>query len=274
VQNRQLEPLQNSAQHSQRLKGELNAARRDLRDAEAELTREQATINAFRMQSRLKLGDWLDQFFDLRAEKQTLLTQLQMQRQAADYGIAYNDEAPFWQDSDFEEPEPSGELDVELIEAIGGSRRDRAAEKRLYRDLARRFHPDLAASAAERAYATSIMAAVNNAYAAQDIGTLRDLAGELDPTTVAALDAGDSAEIRQLRSAILNTKRRQRRVNQQLSALRRERTAQLWRRAQQMEAEGLAWWHEVRDQLQIENERYSAEITLLENQLARFDNTR
>lgn len=51
-----------------------------------------------------------------------------------------------------------------------------AALKRLYRLLARRYHPDLATSAADRGYRTRLMALINQAYAEQDLDSLRMLA--------------------------------------------------------------------------------------------------
>lgn len=59
--------------------------------------------------------------------------------------------------------------------------------KKLYRQLARRFHPDLAENEAERAYRTQIMGQINEAYAARRIDELR---GFIDvPEKPAALQA-------------------------------------------------------------------------------------
>lgn len=48
--------------------------------------------------------------------------------------------------------------------------------KRLYRLLARRYHPDLATSPADRGYRTRLMALINQVYAEQDLSALRMLA--------------------------------------------------------------------------------------------------
>lgn len=48
--------------------------------------------------------------------------------------------------------------------------------KALYRELAKRFHPDLAANEAERQWRTPRMAEVNVAYAARDLATLQKFA--------------------------------------------------------------------------------------------------
>jgi hypothetical protein len=52
--------------------------------------------------------------------------------------------------------------------------------KALYRQLCRRFHPDLTQDPAERARRTETMAAVNSAYAARDLAALETLAEKAD----------------------------------------------------------------------------------------------
>jgi hypothetical protein len=47
--------------------------------------------------------------------------------------------------------------------------------KRLFRALARRYHPDYATDEADRAYRTRLMAMINEAYAAHDTATLQTL---------------------------------------------------------------------------------------------------
>ncbi len=48
----------------------------------------------------------------------------------------------------------------------------------LYRSLAKRFHPDLAADPSEKPWREELMARVNAAYSAQDLAALRQLANE------------------------------------------------------------------------------------------------
>ena len=50
--------------------------------------------------------------------------------------------------------------------------------KTLYRALAKRFHPDLANDASEKPWREEIMSRVNDAYRAQDLAALRQLASE------------------------------------------------------------------------------------------------
>ena len=110
------------------LREELGNARRDLRDGAA-LGAEQATINAFRMQCRLKLGEWIDDLLDLRSEKQTLPTRFAVGKQAIDYGLNTTMTPCFWQDAAWSEPEiNSAEAIDPTPEQLAGTENDRNAE--------------------------------------------------------------------------------------------------------------------------------------------------
>ncbi len=247
-----------------RLQQEFADAREQLRLAEEKLAQEQAAVNRFRLQCRLKIGLLVDDVLEARTNKQRLLTRLEMLQQAADLGIAYDDGEPFWQ---AEEEAFDTETFLDGLPIPTEAPRDKAAEKRLYRELARRFHPDLAGGVAERAYRTTIMAAINTAYKADDIGTLRDLAGELDPGMIVELNVHDSQEVRRLRRRILSCRRRVRRAIQEHHALHRENTARLYRRATQLEAEGRNWLEEVRAELQAELTRLNEDVARLEDEI-------
>ena len=58
--------------------------------------------------------------------------------------------------------------------------------KVLYRELAKRYHPDLAASQTEREWRTPRMAAVNAAYASRNLAVLQKLAAQTDDPEAAA----------------------------------------------------------------------------------------
>jgi chromosome segregation ATPase len=258
--SRQLTPTPHAEERRRQLEEELAAAHEALRDAEAALAKEQAAVNAFRMHCRLKIGEQVENYLALKARKQSLLTKLALLEQADEMGIPYDEADPFWQgvgEAPFHDDAPEILLPTDTP-------RDKAAEKRLYRQLAQRFHPDLGATSVERAYRTTIMTTVNQAYAAGNISALRDLAGELEPELVAALSGGETGEIRRLQKQLLRCKRRQRRVAQQVRGLREENTTRLWRKAQQLEAEGQVWWEQVREELETEAEKLASEISDLE----------
>ncbi|MCA9940341.1 MAG: hypothetical protein KC418_17005 [Anaerolineales bacterium] len=260
----QLTPTIPLREQVEQLQEELNTARRALQEAEAILSAEQAAVNAFRMHCRLKIGDLVEVLLEMQAQKQALLTRLELRHQAAERGIPYDPDDPFWQEETL-----TAARDGPLLPTP--TPHDKEAEKRLYRQLARRFHPDLAANTVERAYCTSIMAAVNVAYERGDVQALRNLAGELDPDVAAALSGGETAEIRRLRKLLLSCKRRRRKVAEQARALREENTARLWRKARQLEDAGLNWWDEVRLELDGEIERLHGELAALEKRAELLD---
>ncbi|MCB8988518.1 MAG: hypothetical protein H6661_12305 [Ardenticatenaceae bacterium] len=254
------------------IRAELEQAKQELRQAEAELAAEQAAVNAFRMHCRLKLDTLVDELQELTTRKQSLLTRLALLRQARDAG-EFDDDDAFWQTAVPPEPDIPDDADDLLLPT--DTPRDKAAEKRLYRELARRFHPDLAKTAVEEAYRTSVMTAVNAAYERQDIQTLYDLAGELDPSELAELQGIETLEIRRLREQIMKMRRLRRKAIQRLKTLRQENTARLWRKAQELEEEGDNWWDSVRRELETAVARrqqtvdaLAAQVKLLEEEMA------
>jgi hypothetical protein len=250
-----LQPLSSPAQQTRDLAAELRAAQQDLHAAEAELAEEQAAVNAFRMHARLMLDDLADAISELLAEKQSLLTRLELGRQAAE------DENPLGPDAETPPPNPDEDL---LIPTA--TPHDKAAEKRLYRELARRFHPDLAEGTLELAYRTSVMTAVNAAYTVGDVHALYDLAGELEPAELRELAGIETRESRQLRERILQCRRRRRKVTRQLQTLREDKTARLWRKARELDDKNADWWSAVRRDLEAARARLEREVTELKEE--------
>jgi hypothetical protein len=250
---------------------ELLAAQEELRVAEAELAAEQAAVNAFRMHARLMLDDLADSIDALRAEKQALLTRLELLRQdaatAAGEGAADDDPAGPTGESERAtaggQPSDSPADDPDDLPAPTPTPRDKAAEKRLYRELARRFHPDLAEGAAELAYRTAMMTAVNAAYTAGDAQALYDLAGELAPGEIRELADIEVGETRRLRERIMQCRRRRRKVARQLEMLREDKTARLWRKARELDGGNEDWWSAVRRDLAAARARLEDEVATL-----------
>jgi hypothetical protein len=263
TERRHLQPAPGTVQQQRDLEADLLAAQEQLRQAEADLAAEQAAVNAFRMHARLMLDELVDEILALLAAKQSALTRLQLLRQELD--TAPEADNPL--DPTHGQPEPPDEA-PDPVEALlpTGTPRDKAAERRLYRELARKFHPDLAESAVESAYRTAMMAAVNTAYTAGDLGALYDLAGELEPEEIARLSAIDEKALRRLQERIIRCHRRRRKVDRQLQALRKESTARLWRKAQELEGDN--WWASVRVDLEAARSRLRTEVAGLEEQLA------
>ena len=247
------------------LRSELQMAQQLLILAEAELSQRQAAINAFRMHCRLKLDQLVDHYQELGEEKQSVWTRLQLLRQAEELGIPYDENDPFWQGQTPNPPPPATHAEPLLPT---NTPRDKVAEKRLYRELARKFHPDLANTAVERAYRTSMMATINNAYASDNIEALYDLAGKLDPDEMAELAQIDHMEIRQLRRQILQIQQRQRRAQRRLQALMQENTARLWQKAQELNDGSEDWWNLVQREIEQAISQRQQEVAELKYQMA------
>ncbi len=262
--NNAIEPVLTPREQQEKWQVEFDAAREALVTAEAELAAYQAEVNAFRMHCRLKLDDLVDELLALNGEKQNCLTRLRLLRQEQE-AEAMMDEAdplrPLPDDFFTDEPDPDLLLPTDVP-------RDKAAEKRLYRELARRFHPDLVNTAVARDYATMMMTAVNNAYEKHDIQALYDLAGELEPEAMAELEGIETPAIRKLRQQVMQVQRRLRKVKRQMKLLHRENTARLYHRAQRLEEQGDNWWDIVRRELEAAIERRQQEIARLQKQLA------
>lgn len=243
-----------STAQRQTLRQQLDEARQALIAADAQLAEAQAAVNSFRLQCRLLLDDLVDELQKLSEEKQSLLIRIRLRSDEAEH--LHNGDQ-YWREEISEQDEDDG------LPLPTDTPRDKAAEKRLFRELARRFHPDLATTSVERAYRTSIMMAVNAAYAERDVQALYDLAGELDPGQIAELDAIASSGVRQVRRQILTLQRRERKARQRLRALRREKTARLWQKAVELDREGVDWWEPVREELCAAIARRREEIAAL-----------
>ena len=262
--DRGIERVDNASTSSQVLRSELDKARAALADAEAELAGEQAAVNAFRMHCRLRLDDLVGILSELRSEKEMLLVEIELLRQGVDPAYL-NDDDPLADGAWFEET--IGEEEPLLPTDTPG---DKAAEKRLYRELARRFHPDLAASAFERSYRTTIMSAVNNAYAARDSEALYDLAGDLSPIEAARLTQISDIDVRRIRQSINKMRRLEGKARRQLANLRQENTARLWRRAQQLNEQDEDGWSLIRRELELAISRRRVEVNKLSSQVAKL----
>lgn len=246
------------------LEKELRRAQEAYLDDEAVLAEEQAAVNAFRMHCRLKLDVLVDKLQDLSAEKQSKLTELAFMRQGIEFSWL-DEEDDFFESLNVED-DMSEDLNDPVLILPTPTAKDKAAEKRLYRELARRFHPDLAKTAVEQSYRTMMMAAVNEAYAEYNLVGLYDLAGELDPQEISQLTGINNLEIRKLRREIFKFRQMSRKSRRKLSLLRTENTARLWRRAQIIEEEK-DWWSIIRAELEKAAAKKQKEIDILQREL-------
>jgi chromosome segregation ATPase len=152
-----------------RLRRELKAAKAQLSQAEAELDEERADIDVLEREIDRRLGRLLRRLSDLEDKVNTYKERLERLRRSSVYGTDYLPvEEQFrrvWQTpatGSAAGGDPSGPIDEKQL-------------KRIYRQLARRYHPDLASDEADRSYRTEKMAALNEAYAARSLAEIAAL---------------------------------------------------------------------------------------------------
>ena len=139
------------------------------------------------------------------------------------------------------------------------------AAKRLFRQLARLMHPDLAADPKERERRTNLMVAANHAYEQGDVATLERLLEDWRASPEAVTGRGTAAELERTLRRIAQVEAQMRRIDEELAELEASAMGWLRRRVEKAAREG---WdllaHMVREldrqivEAQLELERRTA----------------
>lgn len=165
---------------------ELQEKKAELQATEAELAELKEQLRLFEAQVDARLGNLLDQLSELNAETAALDAKLRRIREEQLFGkdlMQYLDGAPL----------PARPANLDNLPPVNLPLRGSAAQpvngtsaayqaalpdiKQLYRRLARRYHPDLARSDADRAQSNDQMKVINLAYTSGDLPTLMRLMG-------------------------------------------------------------------------------------------------
>ncbi len=200
------------------LRAELARVRDQLIEAEAQLADRLAEVNAFEFEFEARVGHLYDSLAGLEKEIQRYQERIQTLRNKEIFGQAHIPVDSQYQRA-WESPPPSAPTpppqpvdpasDVEI--------------KRLYRQLARRFHPDLAVDEIDRAHRTQKMAAINNAYAARSLVELIALAEGMDLNEDAAILPPGQTEaqmIKVLQTELHRCRQRLKEIERELRGLR------------------------------------------------------
>lgn len=244
--------------------------RPQLIDAETQLAERLSAISAFEFQVRARLESLNRRLDALQAEIDDLRRELRRyQEDLFDFG-----------EPSAARPRETWRFDRESGAAASGEYRYRArvetprtplvgeqlaALKQLYRQLARRFHPDLALEGADRAYRTGLMMAINAAYAAGDLDALRRLAAEPDSAPRAPRTDQELAEA--LAREVEHCRRRLAEIAGELLTLERHDSARLMKRAERAAAEGRDLLAELAADLRRRISEKLVERDVLESQL-------
>jgi predicted nucleic acid-binding Zn-ribbon protein len=202
------------------LRQQVEAAEAELIDREAELVDLRVELAAFRLEYDTRVGRKVAELEAVEAEIERLQQRISQHRQwgpggppRTGSGAAYvpveEQYRRAWQRPQGPPPPPPAEpVDAATEEQI----------KRLYRQLCRRFHPDLVRDAAEQAWRTEMMTAVNAAYAARSLAELQALAEQPGRSPPAGTGT-DEQRLAGLRDRLRQIQRRLQEVEQEIREL-------------------------------------------------------
>ncbi len=248
------------------LRAVLTETQNKLIEAEAELADRLAEVNAFEFEFEASVGHLIDQLEALEADIQRYNERIKIARNKQIFGQAHipvdQQYRRTWQSPPKSAPtpppqplDPAGEIEI----------------KRLYRQLARRFHPDLAIDEADRARRTEKMTAVNDAYAARSMTELVALAQE--PSTT--IDIGPARRgqteaqlVDALKTEIARCQRRLQEIEQELRDLRYRPSVEFSLEVKAARRQGRDLLIEMTAELQQKIARKSVERDMLK---AQFD---
>lgn len=200
-----------------RLRATLNQRYTELKAAEASLAERLTEVRAFESEFEARVGPLTDRLERLERQIRRYKDRIEMARNRDIFGNAHlSVEEQYrrtWRTSTAEESEVAPKLNPSA---------DRETEmKQLYRELARRFHPDLAADEAERRRRHRKMAAINDAYEARSLAELVALAEQSSNI----IDTGrrpqqtETQRVNALQAEIADVQRRLREVQRALRNL-------------------------------------------------------
>jgi hypothetical protein len=110
--------------------------------------------------------------------------------------------------------------------------------KRLFRQLARLIHPDLAGDAAERERRTNLMVAANDAYEQGDVAALERLLADWHASPEAVTGSGAAAELERTIRRIAQVEAQMRHIEDELAELEASAMGWLRRRVEKAAREG------------------------------------
>ena len=252
------------------LKALIDQLTNELVEAEAELADQLAAINAFEFRLRAGIGFLIRRLDELARQIEAYQQQLRHQQQGDDPHTGN------WSIDDVEDVyhEPGVDYDAyryhetppEPPQSPLGL--DEKTElKRLYRQLARRFHPDMGLDEADRTRRTKLMMAINAAYAAADLDALRQLALEPDSILVDLLEDGQ-LQAEQLLREMARLQHRLSEVRDELAKVAQNKSYKLLLQAKQTELAGGDWLEELKAQVQEQISMKLVERDVLQQEIA------
>ncbi len=242
------------------LRAALEQAQANLIEAEAQLADALAAVNAFEFEFEARVGYLWDKLDALETEIERYQDRIQMMRKG--YLSVERQYRRAWQAPPASAPTPPAQPLSPASET---------QLKRLYRQLARCYHPDLAADDADRAYRTEKMAAINDAYAARSLTELEALAEESDPfihTGRVVAGQTEAHMIQALQDQLARCQHRLRQIKDELRSLHQRPSVQLSLEVKVARRQGRDLLGEMADELEAKIARKRVERDMLK---AQFD---
>ncbi|MBC8444723.1 MAG: hypothetical protein H8D77_01220 [Chloroflexi bacterium] len=240
----------------------------ELVEREAELVDLRVEWSAFRLEYDIQVGRLIEQAGEIEARIARCRQRIDEVRHWGPGGLPRNRRGETyvpvreqyrraWEVPEGPEPSP-------FVSRVGPATETHL--KTLYRQLSRRFHPDLTQNPAERAWRTERMAAVNAAYAARDLSGLEALAAGSDRVPVGA---GGTVEQRlaALRQKRQQMQRRLREVEREIRDLNNSQMMEISLRAKLARRQGRDLLRELAIEVKKELVRRQTELDFLIAQL-------
>ncbi len=160
-----------------RLRADLEKLQKSLTLAEAELAEMETSMHQFEMDFNEQVGYLLEELALIEAEVEAYNSRIRSRRLGKSIGEGYTSVEDQYDEKWNAPRRHTQKPKVEPLEVTAPVTQARL--KKLYRQLARQYHPDLARDEEERAYRTEKMTAINDAYNAGSLVELQAIADEM-----------------------------------------------------------------------------------------------
>lgn len=267
----------NGPEHIAQLRALLEQAQNELIEAEAGCLERLKALNEFDFQVRLQLGGLMQRLQGMEQEIRQLRRQLRSLEEDWPFPEQLDDQEAwlgergekfnvgnYFKEQAQTQPEESPPSTAPL------SQEQKGELKQLYRQLARRFHPDLAQDETDRAYRTEVMAAVNGAYRAGDLEHLRQLLLRPEATPHPQSAQNDQQLAQALLQEIARCQHRLQEIRQELAKLEKGESYRFYRRYLQAKKSGRDLLREMAHQIKEEINHKLVECDILKTQIAEF----
>jgi predicted nucleic acid-binding Zn-ribbon protein len=243
-------------------------------EAEAELAERLAAIAAFEFKLRSRIAKFTDKLDKLDAAIEELKRKMRWlgegwQTDAENEAVAWAAGQTASQEGDYR----YRGVAKEPRHALG--KKEKASLKKLYRQLARRFHPDMAVDDADRTYRTQMMWAINAAYAAGDLEKLEQLFLEPNAPHTIVIES-ETEQLDLLTHELTRIQNRLQEIEDEMTRLDAHKSTVMMQRQEKVARAGRDWFAEVEAQLREDTIQRQIEHDVLQEQLAHvssFDDT-